>query len=158
MGIVRFQIMDNLVALSSVTKDLEVKTEKMILYHGGHQSIYTEDFFISDHFFTIMHPKDNINMYITSIFRKLHSVFSCYLTHVIRVSFFQSLHFPLQSWTSTGSSFLCPFIELMSETVDFHVMKYTGPRFLSAQKESFSYREFHLGRGTIAYIMGSMMT
>ena len=58
VGIVRFQITDNLVHfLSSVTKDLEVKTEKMILYHGGHQSIYTEDFFISDHFFTIMHPR-----------------------------------------------------------------------------------------------------
>ena len=58
VGIVRFQIMDNSVHfLSSVTKDLEVKTEKMILYPGGHQSIYTEDFFISDHFFTIMHQR-----------------------------------------------------------------------------------------------------
>ena len=37
VGIVRFQIMDNSVHfLSSVTKDLEVKTEKMILYPGGH--------------------------------------------------------------------------------------------------------------------------
>jgi len=84
VGIVRFQIMDNsLHFLSSVTKYLEVKTEKMILYPGGHQSIYTEDFFISDHF---------------SILRKLHSVFLCYLTHVIESAIiFQSLHFPLQS-------------------------------------------------------------
>ena len=100
-------------------------------------------------------------MYITSILRKLHSVFLCYLTHVIE----SPHHFPESTFPPTILNFhwiifsLPIHIELMSETIDFHVMKYTCPRFLfpSAQKKAF-HRDNHLGRGTIAIYNGLHMT